>query len=150
MIWPAATAVTENRRGRGGRGGRGRGWCRAGHFILEIDFLLGSSDDLRRLNVLDCFFQATTYAFLGSLRSTAGLMSYESILSSAILLLVLLIGGLNLTVEGKAQSICFILSLLSTPIYIGFLIVRNNFNGNAIRPRIKRSDECSQARRTSC
>ena len=36
------------------------------------------------------------YAFLGSLRSTAQLISYELILSSAILLVVLLAGSLNI------------------------------------------------------
>ena len=38
------------------------------------------------------------YAFLGSLRSTAQLISYELILSSAILLVVLLAGSLDITV----------------------------------------------------
>src|ERR687889_553908 len=41
--------------------------------------------------------------FLGSLRSTAQLISYELILSSAILLVVLLTGSLNLTVNIEAQ-----------------------------------------------
>jgi NADH-ubiquinone oxidoreductase chain 1 len=45
------------------------------------------------------------YAFLGSLRSTAQLISYELILSSAILLVVLLTGSLNLTVNIEAQKI---------------------------------------------
>ena len=36
------------------------------------------------------------YAFLGSLRSTAQLISYELVLSSAILLVVMLTGSLNL------------------------------------------------------
>ena len=43
------------------------------------------------------------YAFLGSLRSTAQLISYELILSSAILLVILLTGSLNLTVNIEAQ-----------------------------------------------
>jgi NADH-ubiquinone oxidoreductase chain 1 len=43
------------------------------------------------------------YAFLGSLRSTAQLISYELILSSAILLVVMLTGSLNLTVNIEAQ-----------------------------------------------
>ena len=37
------------------------------------------------------------YAFLGSLRSTAQLISYELILSSAILIIILFTGSLNLT-----------------------------------------------------
>jgi NADH-ubiquinone oxidoreductase chain 1 len=61
------------------------------------------------------------YAFLGSLRSTAQLISYELILSSAILLVVLLTGSLNLTVNVEAQKIVyFILPLL--PIFIIFFI----------------------------
>jgi NADH-ubiquinone oxidoreductase chain 1 len=43
------------------------------------------------------------YAFLGSLRSTAQLISYELILSSAILLVVLLAGSLDITVIIEAQ-----------------------------------------------
>ena len=61
------------------------------------------------------------YAFLGSLRSTAQLISYELILSSAILLVILLTGSLNLTVNIEAQrAIWFIVPLL--PIFIIFLI----------------------------
>ena len=61
------------------------------------------------------------YAFLGSLRSTAQLISYELILSSAILLVILLTGSLNLTVNIEAQrAIWFILPLL--PIFIIFFI----------------------------
>lgn len=61
------------------------------------------------------------YAFLGSLRSTAQLISYELILSSAILLVVLLTGSLNLTVNIEAQKIVlFALPLL--PIFIIFFI----------------------------
>src|SRR5215469_8793786 len=37
------------------------------------------------------------YAFLGSLRSTAAMISYELILSSAILIIILLTGSLNFT-----------------------------------------------------
>jgi NADH-ubiquinone oxidoreductase chain 1 len=61
------------------------------------------------------------YAFLGSLRSTAQLISYELILSSAILLVVLLTGSLNLTVNIEAQKmVLFILPLF--PIFIIFFI----------------------------
>jgi NADH-ubiquinone oxidoreductase chain 1 len=45
------------------------------------------------------------YAFLGSLRSTAQLISYELILSSAILLIILFTGSLNLTVLIEAQKV---------------------------------------------
>lgn len=61
------------------------------------------------------------YAFLGSLRSTAQLISYELILSSAILLVVLISGNLNLTVNVEAQKmVYFIIPLL--PIFIIFFI----------------------------
>ena len=61
------------------------------------------------------------YAFLGSLRSTAQLISYELILSSAILLVILLSGNLNLTINIETQKIIqFIFPLL--PIFIIFFI----------------------------
>ncbi len=61
------------------------------------------------------------YAFLGSLRSTAQLISYELILSSAILLVVMLTGSLNLTVIIEGQRVIwFIVPLL--PIFIIFFI----------------------------
>ena len=61
------------------------------------------------------------YAFLGSLRSTAQLISYELILSSAILLVVLLTGNLNLTINIEAQKIIFfVIPLL--PIFIIFFV----------------------------
>ena len=61
------------------------------------------------------------YAFLGSLRSTAQLISYELILSSAILLVILLTGSLNLTVNIEAQrSIWFIIPLF--PVFVIFFI----------------------------
>ena len=61
------------------------------------------------------------YAFLGSLRSTAQLISYELILSSAILIVVLLTGNLNLTINIEAQKVVFfVIPLL--PIFIVFFI----------------------------
>jgi NADH-ubiquinone oxidoreductase chain 1 len=61
------------------------------------------------------------YAFLGSLRSTAQLISYELILSSAILLVVLLSGSLNLMVNVEAQRVVyFVLPLF--PVFIIFFI----------------------------
>ena len=56
-----------------------------------------------------------------ALRSTAQLISYELILSSAILLVILLTGSLNLTVNIEAQrSIWFIVPLF--PVFIIFFI----------------------------
>ena len=61
------------------------------------------------------------YAFLGSLRSTAQLISYELILSSVILLIILLTGSLNLTAIVEAQeAVYFLLPLF--PIFIIFFI----------------------------
>ena len=61
------------------------------------------------------------YAFLGSLRSTAQLISYELILSSAILVVVLLSGNLNLTINVEAQKVVFF-ALPLLPIFIIFFI----------------------------
>nr|YP_010982487.1 NADH dehydrogenase subunit 1 [Acrocalymma vagum]WOH21444.1 NADH dehydrogenase subunit 1 [Acrocalymma vagum] len=61
------------------------------------------------------------YAFLGSLRSTAQLISYELILSAAILLVVFLAGSLDLTVIIEAQRpIWYVVPLF--PIFIIFFI----------------------------
>ena len=61
------------------------------------------------------------YAILGSLRSTEQLISYELILSSAILLVILLTGSLNLTVDIETQrAIWFIFPLF--PVFIIFFI----------------------------
>jgi NADH-ubiquinone oxidoreductase chain 1 len=61
------------------------------------------------------------YAFLGSLRSTAQLISYELILSSIILLVIFFTGSLNLTVNTESQKmIWFLLPLL--PMFIIFFI----------------------------
>lgn len=61
------------------------------------------------------------YAFLGSLRSTAQLISYELILSSAILLILVLSGNLNLTGNIESQkAIYYLVPLL--PIFIIFFI----------------------------
>ena len=61
------------------------------------------------------------YAFLGSLRSTAQLISYELILSSAILIVILLTGNLNLTINIEAQKVIFFAMPL-LPIFIIFFI----------------------------
>ena len=61
------------------------------------------------------------YAFLGSLRSTAAMISYELILSSAILIIILLTGSLNyITVIEIQESIWFIIPLL--PVFIFYFI----------------------------
>lgn len=61
------------------------------------------------------------YAFLGSLRSTAQMISYELILSSAILTVLFLTGSFNITtIIERQESIWFVVPLL--PIFIIFFI----------------------------
>jgi NADH-ubiquinone oxidoreductase chain 1 len=61
------------------------------------------------------------YAFLGSLRSTAAMISYELILSSAILIIILLTGSLNFSIIIESQqAIWFIIPLL--PVFIFYFI----------------------------
>ena len=58
------------------------------------------------------------YAFLGSLRSTSAMISYELILSSAILIIILLAGSLNfITIIESQQAIWYIVPLLSVFIF---------------------------------
>jgi len=90
-------------------------------FSLGILYMLAVSS-LATYGILLAGWSANSkYAFLGSLRSTAQLISYELILSSAILLVILLTGSLNLTVNIEAQrAIWFIVPL--APIFIIFFI----------------------------
>ena len=90
-------------------------------FNLGILYMLAVSS-LATYGILLAGWSANSkYAFLGSLRSTAQLISYELILSSAILLVILLTGSLNLTVNIEAQkSIWFIIPLF--PIFVIFFI----------------------------
>jgi hypothetical protein len=61
------------------------------------------------------------YAFLGSLRSTAAMISYELILSSAVLIIILLTGTLNFTAIIEFQeSVWLILPLL--PVFLFFFL----------------------------
>ena len=90
-------------------------------FNLGILYLLAVSS-LSTYGILLAGWSANSkYAFLGSLRSTAQLISYELILSSAILLVVLLTGSLSLTVNVEVQrAVWYILPLF--PIFIIFFI----------------------------
>ena len=61
------------------------------------------------------------YAFLGSIRSTAQLISYELVLSSVILLVIMITNSLNLNINIQYQKIVwFILPLF--PIFLIFFI----------------------------
>ena len=63
----------------------------------------------------------STYAFLGSLRSTAAMISYELILSSALLIIILLTGSFNFTtIIENQQAIWYIIPLF--PVFIFFFI----------------------------
>lgn len=90
-------------------------------FNLGILYMLAVSS-LATYGILLAGWSANSkYAFLGSLRSTAQLISYELILSSAILVVIMLTGNLNLTVNTESQrAVWFILPLL--PIFIIFFI----------------------------
>jgi NADH-ubiquinone oxidoreductase chain 1 len=74
-------------------------------FNLGLLYMLAVSS-LATYGILLAGWSANSkYAFLGSLRSTAQLISYELILSSALLLIVLCTGTLNLTVIIEMQKI---------------------------------------------
>jgi NADH-ubiquinone oxidoreductase chain 1 len=92
-----------------------------GDLDLGILYMLAVSS-LSTYGILLAGWSANSkYAFLGSLRSTAQLISYELILSSAILLVVLLTSSLNLTVNVEAQKIIYYLFPLC-PVAIIFFI----------------------------
>lgn len=92
-----------------------------GDLDLGILYMLAVSS-LSTYGILLAGWSANSkYAFLGSLRSTAQLISYELILSSAILLVVLLTSSLNLTVNVEAQKIVYYLFPLC-PVAIIFFI----------------------------
>ncbi|EEY24117.1 NADH dehydrogenase subunit 1 (mitochondrion) [Verticillium alfalfae VaMs.102] len=61
------------------------------------------------------------YAFLGSLRSTAQLISYELVLSSAILLIIMITSSLNLNMNIQAQKAVWLLLPLF-PVFLIFFI----------------------------
>ena len=90
-------------------------------FNLGILYMLAVSS-LSTYGILLAGWSANSkYAFLGSLRSTAQLISYELILSSAILLIVLTTSSLNLsTIIESQKAIWLILPLF--PIFLIFFI----------------------------
>uniref|UniRef100_A0A896YYY0 NADH-ubiquinone oxidoreductase chain 1 n=1 Tax=Coniophora puteana TaxID=80637 RepID=A0A896YYY0_9AGAM len=90
-------------------------------FSLGIFFTLALSS-LGVYGILFAGWSANSkYAFLGSLRSTAAMISYELILSSAILIIILLTGTFNFTnIIESQQSVWFIVPLL--PIFIFYFI----------------------------
>ena len=95
--------------------------------IMLLDYNLGilyllAMSSLATYGILIAGWSANSkYAFLGALRSTAQLISYELILSSAILILVLLAGSLDISVIIEAQRACWYIIPLF-PIFIVFFI----------------------------
>jgi NADH-ubiquinone oxidoreductase chain 1 len=97
----------------------------AGLTILDLDlgilYLLAVSS-LATYGILLAGWSANSkYAFLGSLRSTAQLISYELIISSAILIIILFTGSLNLTFIIESQKAIWLIFPLF-PIFIVFFI----------------------------
>ena len=98
-----------------------------GQGLTLFDFSLGIfyTLALSSLGVYGILFAGwsanSKYAFLGSLRSTAAMISYELILSSAILIIILLAGSFNYsTIIEVQQSVWFIVPLL--PVFIFYFI----------------------------
>lgn len=90
-------------------------------FHLGILYMLAVSSIATYGILLAGWSANSKYAFLGSLRSTAQLISYELILSSAILIVIMLTGSLNLTVNTESQrAIWYLVPLF--PIFIIFFI----------------------------
>ena len=102
-------------------------------FNLGILYLLAVSS-IATYGILVAGWSANSkYAFLGSLRSTAQLISYELVLSSAILLVIMLTGSLNLTVDIESQrAVWFIFPLF--PIFLIFFIGSVAETNRANRP----------------
>ena len=98
-----------------------------GQGLTLFDFSLGIlyTLALSSLGVYGILFAGwsanSKYAFLGSLRSTAAMISYELILSSAILIVILLAGSFNFTtIVESQQAIWYVIPLL--PVFIFYFI----------------------------
>ena len=98
-----------------------------GQGLTLSDFTLGIlyTVALSSLGVYGILFAGwsanSTYAFLGSLRSTAAMISYELILSSAILIIIILTGSFNFTtIIENQQAIWYIIPLF--PVFIFYFI----------------------------
>jgi NADH-ubiquinone oxidoreductase chain 1 len=91
------------------------------NFDLSLLYVLAMSS-LATYGILLAGWSANSkYAFLGSLRSTAQLISYELILSSAVLIVIFLTSSLNLNLIIELQrNIWFIIPLF--PVFIIFFI----------------------------
>ena len=98
-----------------------------GQGLVITDFSLGIlyTLALSSLGVYGILFSGwsanSKYAFLGSLRSTAAMISYELILSSAVLIIILLTGKFNfINIIEQQQAVWFIIPLM--PVFIFYFI----------------------------
>lgn len=98
-----------------------------GEGLTISDFSLGIlySLSLSSIGVYGILFAGwsanSKYAFLGSLRSTAQIISYELIYSASVLTIIILCGTFNLTeIIDSQQSVWYIIPIL--PIFILFFI----------------------------
>ena len=90
-------------------------------FDLGILYILAVSSIATYGILLAGWSANSKYAFLGSLRSTAQLISYELILSSVVLVVIIITGSLNLTINIESQMpTWFIFPLL--PVFLIFMI----------------------------
>ena len=90
-------------------------------YSLGILYMLAVSS-LATYGILLAGWSANSkYAFLGSLRSTAQLISYELILSSALLVIVFLTGTFNLSIMIEVQKATWFIMLIF-PLYMIFFI----------------------------
>ena len=98
-----------------------------GQGLVITDFSLGIlyTLALSSLGVYGILFSGwsanSKYAFLGSLRSTAAMISYELILSLAVLIIILLTGKFNfINIIEQQQAVWFIIPLM--PVFIFYFI----------------------------
>jgi len=91
-----------------------------GDGLVLFDFSLGilytlALSSLGIYGVLFAGWSANSkYAFLGSLRSTAAMISYELVLSSAVIIVILITGSFNITkVIESQQAIWSVVPLLT-------------------------------------
>nr|YP_010164168.1 NADH dehydrogenase subunit 1 [Metarhizium album]QRK27490.1 NADH dehydrogenase subunit 1 [Metarhizium album] len=89
-----------------------------GDMELGILFMLAVSS-LATYGILLAGWSANSkYAFLGSLRSTAQLISYELVLSSVLLIIIMITNSLNLNVNVQFQKIIW----LGIPLFVILII----------------------------
>jgi NADH-ubiquinone oxidoreductase chain 1 len=89
-----------------------------GDMDLGILFMLAVSS-LATYGILLAGWSANSkYAFLGSLRSTAQLISYELVLSSVLLIVIMITNSLNLNINVQFQKIIW----LGIPLFCIFII----------------------------